>query len=361
MENIQTITGTAIDRITEHDQVHMTPETEKNIGLTSSELANLWAAYMDSSMKSQEVRYFLEKVEDTEIRPVLEYSFHLAGIHLHSLKKIFINEKHPVPHGFTDEDVNPDAPRLFSDPFILSYLEEMAKIRIDGYSIALQMSARRDIREYFTQFLASAAELYNRVVSVQLSMGIYNRAPSIPVPEKVDYVKKQNFLTGYFGDRRPLTSIEISHIFSMIKRNSFRKALFNGFARVAGSQQMRKYMTRGRDISSKQVNVLSSILLENDLPVTMHWDPGVLDAHLSPFSDKMMAQIVRVSNVVWVASYGKSLPVLATRRDLAVNFTRLMAEAAKYAGDGENIIIDNGWAEEPPMSKSREVMTEKLH
>jgi hypothetical protein len=53
-------------------------ETEQTIRLTSAELANLWAAYMNSSLKKSFVQYFLAKVEDKDIRPVLEYALHIA-------------------------------------------------------------------------------------------------------------------------------------------------------------------------------------------------------------------------------------------------------------------------------------------
>lgn len=181
-------------------------ETEQNITLTSAEIANLWSAYMNSSLKKYIVKYFLSKVEDAEIRSVLEYASHIAEQHLNTIAEIYRHEKHPIPHGFTDQDVNTDAPRLFSDSLILSFMEFMAVIRLNGYVTALPMSARKDIREYFTECLSSAGELYNKVSSVMLSKGVYLRAPYIPAPDDIAFVQKQNFLTGFFGERRTINS-----------------------------------------------------------------------------------------------------------------------------------------------------------
>lgn len=323
---------------------------EPDIRLTSAELANLWAAYMNSSMKKCYARYFLAKVEDTEIRPVLDYALHIAEKHLHTISEIYRRENHPIPRGFTDQDVSIDTPRLFSDTFFLTLLEFMALMRLDGYSTALPMAARTDIREYYTECLASAAELYNRVSSVLLSKGVYIRSPYIPVPDQIDFVQKQSYLTGFLGDRRLLSSIEISHIFSRIKTNSLRKSLFSGFSQVAKSDQVRRYMVRGKEIAAKHTKILSSLMIENGLPVPMAWDTGVLNSTISPFSDKLMMQTVRTYNVVDIGYYGKALSV-CSRHDLTTTLARLMTEVGDYTEDGVNILIDNGWLEEPSQAK----------
>lgn len=324
-----------------------------NTRLTSSELANLWASYMAGSILLCIVKYYLEHVEDSEIHHLLENTSSLSQRHLDRLKNIYSREKHPIPRGLTDEDVNPEAPRLFSDSFILNHLKDMAKIRIDGYSTAVMMATRSDVMDFFTEGLSEIVEFRNSTVRVMQSKGFYLRAPYIPVPKRVDYVKKKSFMTGYIGKRRPPTSIEISHIFSGLEKNSYRKALFTGFGQVAESEQVRKYMIRGREISEKHVEIFTRMLVENDLPVSMVWDSGVLDSKVPPFTDNLMAQSIRASNVELVASYGKAVPVVGLRHDFGVDFARLMAEAAKYAEDGVNLLIDNGWLEEPPKARNK--------
>ncbi|MCL5056428.1 MAG: DUF3231 family protein [Actinobacteria bacterium] len=319
--------------------------------LTSSELANLWASYMESSIKKYMVGYFLGVVEDQEIREVLEYTRGLAQKHLDWLSDLYARENHPIPRAFSDEDINPNTPRLFSDAFVLVYLEELAKERIDGYCTALQMSTRADIRWYFTECAADPAELYNRTVSLMLKKGLYERPPFIPVPQKNVMVKKKSFLAGYLGARRPLTSIEISHIFSGLQRNSFRKAAFTGFSQVAGSDQVKRYMENGKRISSRHIKTLSSLLINNDLPVSMPWDQGVTDSKTSPFSDRIMMEGIMTSNVVMIGAYGKALAVLGLRHDLEVDMVPLMVEILRYAGEGAKILIEKGWFQEPPQAE----------
>lgn len=333
------------------ESVNMAIEAERNVRLTSSELANLWSSWMESSIKERIVNYFLRTVEDLEVKQILEYTLVIAKKHLSIISEIYSREKHPIPIGFTDDDVNLEAPRLFFDSAILYFLEDISRIRLDGYSTALYMCTRTDVRKYFTECVADPAEIYNRTVSAMLSRGLYIRPPYIPVPEKIDFAKKQSYLAGYLGKRRELNSIEISHIFSGLQRNLQRKTMFNGFVQVTKSEQVRKYMERGKQIAYKHIEIFSSLLMKNNLPVSMSWDYGVTESKVAPFSDKLMIQQVRVSNVVLIAAYGKALPVI--RHDLMVEFLRLETEILKFLEDGINIIIENGWFEEPPQAKEQ--------
>ncbi|MDD3654507.1 MAG: DUF3231 family protein [Desulfotomaculaceae bacterium] len=324
-------------------------KTEREVRLTSSELANLWASWMESSIKERIVQYFIKIVEDPDIKQALEYFLEVAKKHLKIISQIYAREKHPIPIGFTDEDVNLDAPRLFTDSLILYFLKDIAVVRLDGYSTALQMSVRSDVRKFFTECVADSAEMYNRTVSIMLSKGLNIRPPYIPVPEKVDFIKKQNYLAGYLGKQRTLNSIEISHIFLGLQKNLLRGAVFNGFGHVTASEQVKKYMVRGKKIANKHIKIFSSLLINNNLPVSMAWDSGVIDSNIAPFSDKLMMQQARVNNSVLIAAYWRAVPVM--RRDLGLDFTRLAAEVLKYLEDGFNILIENSWLEEPPQAK----------
>jgi hypothetical protein len=324
-------------------------EAERNVRITSSELANLWASWMESSIKERIISYFLRTVEDKDVKQILEYTLGIAKKHLNIISQIYSRENHPTPIGFTDEDVDLKAPRLFSDSAILFFIEELTRSRLEGYSTAIYMCTRTDIRKYFTECVADPAEIYNRVVSAMLSKGLYIRPPYIPVPENIDFAKKQSYLSGFLGKQRPLNSIEISHLFSELQRNLQRNAMCIGFSQVARSEQVQRYMEKGKEIASIHVKTFSSLLMNNNLPVSMTWDSGVTESKISPFSDKLMMQQIRSSNVVLSASYGRALSVV--RHDLMVVFLQLQAEILKFLEDGLKIIIENGWFEKPPQAK----------
>ena len=158
-------------------------EIVENISLTSSEIATC-GLLMESSIKERMVQYFLKTVVDPEIKEVLEYTLNIARKHLQRIREIYIREKHPIPRGFTAEDVNLEAPRLFSDSVIISFLADLARSRLDGYSTALQTCARSDVRQYFTECVADPAEIYNRSVSV-MAQRVFLPPPKSAFPKKL--------------------------------------------------------------------------------------------------------------------------------------------------------------------------------
>lgn len=68
-------------------------------------------------------------------------------------------------------------------------------------------------------------ELYKKTLNLLLEKGLYFRAAAIPIPEKVDFVQKQSYLTGWFGERRPLNAAEIMNLYDDMQRNGIGKAL----------------------------------------------------------------------------------------------------------------------------------------
>lgn len=174
----------------------MIMEQKNSVELTSAEMANLWTSYQNDSLAICVIKYFLEHVQDNDIRRVLEYALHLSQQHIETVTDILECQDFPIPQGFTDEDVNIKVPRLYSDNFLLFYMNNMAKFGSNAYTVALSNTARSDIREFYTECGYSSSELFNKSTTVLQNKGLFLRAPAIPKPEKVEFVQKQNFLTG---------------------------------------------------------------------------------------------------------------------------------------------------------------------
>src|SRR4051812_40925584 len=90
-------------------------KTEHNIKLTSAEIANLWSSYQNDSLAVCTIGTFLSKVEDNEIRSIIEFALLISQAHVQKLKSFFLEEQISVPDGFSVEiDVNKEAPSLYT-------------------------------------------------------------------------------------------------------------------------------------------------------------------------------------------------------------------------------------------------------
>jgi hypothetical protein len=330
-------------------------ETTHQAKLTAAETAVLWGSYISDSLGTCVLRYFLKTAEDPDIRSVLEYGLELSKEHIQGVTQYFKEENHPIPMGLVEQDVNLNAPRLFSDTFMLYYVFNMGAMALNSYSVALPNSARKDIRDFYTACLHSSAELFNRAADVMQEKGVFIRPPYIPYINQVEFVHEQHFLAGWIGEQRSLTTIEISFLFFNLQRNTLGSALLTGFSQVAGSKDVRQYMVRGAGIAKHHSAVFSKFLSDADLLTPMTWDTSPTRSTESPFSDKLMMFHTAALNGAGVGHYGASMGA-GPRRDVAAAYGRLIAEVGEYATDGANLMIANGWLEKPPSAPDRKAL-----
>lgn len=330
-------------------------QSKTEISLTSAEISVLWRIYMNDSMAVRILKYFLEKVKDTDIRPIVEFAFNLAQQHIQTITDIYHKEGYPVPQGFTDEDMDITAPPLFNDNFYLFYLHYMSRVGLNNYSIALPQMVRQDVLDFLTNCLNQTTELARKVIMTKLSAGLLIRPPKIIIPDQIDFIKKQSFLAGFWGEKRSMIAGEIAQIFLNIHSITIIKALLTGFAQVSESEKVKDFMKRGKNIAAKHIEILSTKLKEEDVPAPGTWESFVTDSIENTFSDKMMMFHVSMIVSSTLSSYGNLLAI-SMRHDLQADFIRLSAEIVQYGAGAINIMVDHGWMEQPPQAINHDAL-----
>lgn len=321
--------------------------------LTSGEIASLWNLYEYETIVKCGVLFFLQHVEDEQIEELLQISLETSNERIQKIEEILTVEGYPIPKGFKDADVNLKAPRLFSDVLYLEFLLKILKFELLSYSMGLMEAVKLNIMEFYSETLKVIQENEIQTKELAKKKGIYIRSPRVPTPTQVEFVKKESFLAGWFGSKRPLLAMEISHLVFHAKRNALGQAVITAFSQVAKSKEVRRYFARGREISGKHLDIFTSILHDEYLPnATVLLTSEVTDSTEAPFSDKLMMTFITILITMGIAGYGSALS-MSPRRDLGVMYTRLMGEIALYAEDGAEILIQNGWLEQPPMAADR--------
>ena len=166
--------------------------------LTSVEIGNLWNSYTYESLAHHIFVYFLKHMEDPIIKPVLINLVDASRDILSLLKSVFVKEGFPVPWGITSEDINLNAPRLFSDNLFIPMLKLMVKAALQFYSLAYSDSSRKDIREFFRDSVDRLLMHNQQAAELMQAKGTPVPPPYMPVPAKVDFEKKLNFMAGFF-------------------------------------------------------------------------------------------------------------------------------------------------------------------
>ncbi|HWO74630.1 MAG TPA: DUF3231 family protein [Bacillus sp. (in: firmicutes)] len=326
-----------------------TNTTEK---LTSAEMAKLWATYMGNSMGKCIISYYLQHVEDKDIKILLQNALQLAEELLNTIKDIFNKENFPIPQGFTEEDVNVGAPRLFEDEFYVHYLKYASKAGMSIYSIAIPLVYRKDVKEFYRYCLNSTMDLMEQINEILMNKGFIIKPPLIPVPEKVEFVH-ENFLNGYFGYVRPLHAMEITHLYDNIENNMTSKALITAFAQVVKDEKIRKLFERGIKITTNNIEHYMQKMHDENLPTPSFLDHLVTTSTFSPFSDKLMLFHKMDMFSIKIRAFGNSVAVNG-RHDLGLVYMNAFMKNSSFVQDAAKIMIEKGWFEKAPQAVDRE-------
>jgi hypothetical protein len=327
--------------------------------LTAAEASALWLQYQGDSMAICVYKYFLNIVENKEIKPILELALQLAETHITKITEFLKNANFQVPIGFTKSDVNVNAPRLFTDQFLLFYSYIMTIHGVTAYSLAITNSERTDIQDYFSECTLSSKELFQKIVELAKNQPKFTRVPIIPSPHRAEFMESTGIISDLIGDKRPLNSSEISTLFFNSKKTGFISSLSLGFSQVAKLEDVRNFMFKNVKLAGKDADSFDAILREDNLPIPEKWDAEITDSTVSPFSDKLMmfhaAFLVNAALSYYGASLGSSF-----RSDILVNYLKVFTHATEAGAFCYNIMVKHGWFEKLPEAIDRKSLAKNI-
>ncbi|MBE2973193.1 DUF3231 family protein [Priestia megaterium] len=324
--------------------------------LTSSEITSLWTQYIQDTMSVCISKYVLAKVKDPEVYSLFEFTLELAEKHLHVLRDIFKAEKLDLPIGFTDKDVNLDAPPLFTDTFWLVYIHEMTMHGLAGYSISFSVSAREDIRDHYYQCNIDAMDLYNKSIEILISKGIYQRSPYFSKTERGHSITEWGYVMDLFGDKRQLNSMEAGNIYFNLKKSIAAKALVNGFKQVTKDKDIHSFMDECLHTASKNINIFSSLLQEENLQSPRLLDAEITNSDVTPFSDKLM--VFHAGFLFHLATtYYAAAMITSMRIDIVGHCDASILRDLKTISSFGRIMIKKRWIEKLPQADDRKELS----
>lgn len=328
----------------------------KHIYLTAAEIGILWNNYMIESLVHHIYIYFLKHVEDPDVKDFNQYIVDTTRENLGSLESIFKQENLPVPRGITSDDVNPNAPRLFTDKYYILFAEYMSRFGLSTYSLAYTLCSRLDIREYLKKYYVDRLMLINKkIVEISLTKGVHVRPPYIPTPNEVDFVQRKSFFAGFFGKKRPLTVLEITHLFTNAHANLLGQATLIGYSQIAKSTEVREHLLRGRNMANDFYKELAGILARENIPAPPGLSAEVLDTAESPFTDRIMLFHDTILSSTGLGNYGMAI-AMSPRNDLAALYGKMAVKSGSYAKEGAELMIKNGWMEQPPTAPDHDAL-----
>jgi hypothetical protein len=121
------------------------------------------------------------------------------------------------------------------------------------------------------------------------------------------------------------------------------------FAQTTKSKEVQDFMERGRKIAQRHLRILMKYLQDSDVNPPISSEFYVTNSSSPVFSDRLMMFLISVLNATGHGNYSTA-STASMRYDLALSYQRMAIESALYAQDGSEIMIQNGWLEEPPQA-----------
>lgn len=325
--------------------------------LTAAEISALWLQYMGDTMSICIYKYFLAIVEDKEIKAIVKLALQLSETHVANITEFLKTAHFHIPVGFNENDVNLNAPRLFTDHFFLFYTYIMTLHGLTAYSLAVTSCEREDIQDYYFECIASTKKLYQKVVSLAKTHPKFSSIPTVPSPQGVEFIHSAGIISNLLGDKRPLNSSEISNLFFNSKKTAFIRTLSLAFSQVTKSEDVRKFMLKNMKLAGKDADSFDVILEGDDLSTPQRWDDEITDSTVSPFSDKLMmfhaAFLVNAALSYYGAALGSSL-----RSDIVLNYRQVFNHALQAGVMCYTILVKYGWLEKQPEAINRKALTQ---
>jgi hypothetical protein len=320
--------------------------------ISAWEISQLWLIYQANCSRKCFLQYFVAKSEDLEVKALLTDALNIVYPQLSTMINLFNSVGFPVPHGFTDEDVKTNTKRLFSDSLMLSAFRAITRFRLVKLAHALPLATRPDVRNFFNSALVQEQSILNKAEDLLTKKGINVRPPYIPIPDRVNYIANKNWYGNLFGSERPINALELTHVFKRLETKLVESAIHLGFTQVVKDKKIKAYFSKGLNIFDKEIKRWSNILNQEDIILPMSWRSEVTDSLESPFSDKLM--LFQSLLDVTYSFYANGFALAnCNRTDLVTSFTKVEIDLASYGKDGLDLMIDNGWMEEIPLSVDR--------
>lgn len=325
--------------------------------ITSSELGVLWLTYQEKTMILRMLEYFIEKADDDKAEKIMTDLYGELDKYVENITDILQSEGAVIPVGYTSKDVNKDVPKLYDNGFDIMFVRLLKEISMGLHTLNMNMAYREDIVMIFKDLTAITQATYNSCTQYLIEKGMIARSPYTSMPDSIEFVKDKSYLGGLnpltkIGKKRTLNTVEVAYVYHGIETNVVGLQLITGFAQCANEQEVKKFFSKGAELSKSVIKEMSETFLEDGIQPPAAPGGHATRSTIAPFSDKLMMYCTSL-----FCSFSMGGNTLGTafsqRNDLAAKMMVFTKDIFEYAHEGAKIMIKNGWMEEPPQMEER--------
>ncbi|WP_433956753.1 DUF3231 family protein [Cytobacillus horneckiae] len=317
--------------------------------MSSSELGALWMTYQKKTMILRILEYFIETSENKQAKKLMNGLWKELNPKVGVIEQLFRDEGAAVPQGFTDTDVDLNAPKLFDKGFDILLCRILKEISMGLYTLHMTMSYREDIIDLYTDLTKITQKYYKEFTEYLLANGYLSVPNYVNMPNSINFITDKNYTKGFslVGNKRGLNTIEFSYLFNSIQTNAVGLQLITGFAQTAQNQEVQKYMLNGKKLCKEIIKGTEEILVDSDILPSAINGIAITKSNIPPFSDKMAVYLIFLLSNFGLGGQGFGAG-FSLRDDINLKLFVYAKDIYQFIREGIKVMIDNGWMEEPP-------------
>jgi hypothetical protein len=321
----------------------------KNDKLTSVELGALWTTYHKKTMILRVLEHLIQHAEDNKAKSLMSGLYEKLEEKVAEMEIMMKNSGAAKPSGFTKEDLNENAPALFTNGFDVMFCRILKEISMGMYVLHTTISYRDEIINFYRELTEITHVYYRHFTDYLLKQDFLQLPITIKMPNTIDYITDTSYMKGtnLLGQKRQLNTVEYGLLQHSVEINLIGMQLMKAFAQCSNDKEVKQYFTKGQQLSEEILQGTEKTLVENNLP-SPTVPGGLLTSSVeAPFSERLMLYCTYLLGGFSIGGQGFS-SVFILRNDVIAKSAIYAKDAFEYTMEGAKLMMEKGWLEEPP-------------
>jgi hypothetical protein len=311
-----------------------------------NELGFLWYLQSSSNMVNIFLENLIDTAEDIDLKGVLNEIKTLSTFQEQEALQIFSENGFIVTPFFNENDLHSPSAKLFSDQLIIEILKHITSNGLRVLSYQYSDLTEPKVKNFFKEILNKLIQIDNSLLKLLENKGLLqNRSFSYKNAED----RESKIFKVASTQQRPLNAVELACMFGSFQCNNVGLAICSAFSDVAKDEDSKRFLQEGTKLAYRQAATFSDIYRKNGVPTTTGLEAHVYKVRNSPFSDKLMANLIMFLNPIGIGNLQTAV-VSSYKKSHVKILKELIEQIESYSEKGFKLLVRKNWFNEPPLT-----------
>ena len=311
-----------------------------------NELGFLWYLHSSSNMVNIFLGNLMETAEDPDLKDVLTEIKSLSSFQEQEALQFLADDGLNVTPFFSENDLHSPSEKIFSDQLMIEIIKHITSNGLGVLSFQYTDLTVPMVKNFFKEILNKLIQIDSSILNLLENKGLLqNRSFSYKNAED----RESKLFKVASTQQRPLNAVELASMLGSFQCNNVGLALCTAFSDAAKDEDTKSFLQDGIKLSYHQVDVLSQIYRENGVPAITGLEAHVHKVNKSPFSDKLMANLIMFLNPIGIGNLQTAV-VSSYKKSHVKTLKELIDQVEGYSEKGFKLLVRKGWLNEPPVT-----------